>query len=185
MRFYQQQHRFYCGIDPHAVDHALAPLPLPAQRASQRLRLRLGTWPHRTRGREGRAHPTELGGIQLTHERANLLQVAPASPVRAQALSRHHRLAQGVRQRDPGQMRSGQRDELCPECLQGVRLPFPLAFARPRRGVSHGGRVGVERPRAVIGVLPWRARYRLRVDPGPAAQAAGFIERDAFERDRG
>jgi hypothetical protein len=56
----------------------------------------------------------ELGGIQLTHERANVLHVAPASPVRVQALSRHHRLAQGVRQLYPGQVGSGQRDELGP-----------------------------------------------------------------------
>jgi hypothetical protein len=31
----------------------------------------------------------------------------------------------------------------------------------------------------------WRARDRLRVDPGPAAHAAGFIERDVVERDGG
>jgi hypothetical protein len=62
-------------------------------------------------------HPEELGGLQLTHERANVLQVAPASPVWTQALSRHHRLAQDVRQRNSGQVSAGQRDELDPKCL--------------------------------------------------------------------
>ncbi len=36
--------------------------------------------------------PAELGGIQLTHERANILQVAPASPVRAQQAALRHAL---------------------------------------------------------------------------------------------
>ena len=35
------------------------------------------------------------------------------------------------------------------------------------------------------GSFRWRARYRLRGNPAPAAQAAGFLERDVFERERG
>jgi hypothetical protein len=35
------------------------------------------------------------------------------------------------------------------------------------------------------GSVPWRAQSRLRGNPAPAAQAAGFLERDVFERERG
>jgi hypothetical protein len=65
-------------------------------------------------------------------------------------MGRYHCPVQDVRQRQPGQVGPGQRDELGAQCLQRMCLLFPLAFTRPRRGVSRGCRVGVERPRSVV-----------------------------------
>ena len=51
---------------------------------------------------------------------------------------RPHGLVQSPRPIQPGQLGGGQGDELDPERLDSVCVPFALRFAWRERGVSHG-----------------------------------------------
>jgi hypothetical protein len=73
-------------------------------------------------GRQRHADATERGRLELPHQLADILQVSRARPVRAHALRRQHRLVQGLRQIEPGQLGGGQGNELDAECLERVRV---------------------------------------------------------------
>ena len=115
--------------------------------------LRLSTRRDRPSGLERLAHKAEHSGVQLPHELAKVLHLARAGSVRAHALCRHHCLAQRVWQIQLRQMGWGQCDELCPQRLQRVRVPFPLTFAWLGLNVSGGYGGGVGGPRDVVGAL--------------------------------
>src|SRR5215471_14233378 len=58
-----------------------------------------------------------------------------------------------------GEVAWGQCDELYPQRLQRVRVPFALAFARPGLSFSAGCSGGVGVPQNVAGALPlWSPR---------------------------
>ena len=79
--------------------------------------LRLRRWCPSPPGRERGANTAEHAGLELPHHLADILQLSRARPVRAHALRRQHRLVQGFRQIEPGQLGGGQGDELDPERL--------------------------------------------------------------------
>jgi hypothetical protein len=68
-------------------------------------------------GRQCREDTAEHGRLDLPHDLANILHLARARSMRAHALRRQHGLVQDLRQLQPGQLGSGQGNELDAECL--------------------------------------------------------------------